>query len=171
MSITKKIIIVDTNIISDLNNAGILKKFVELDNICMSDLIKNDEINFKTGDINLIKKIAIVPSTSEQLIEVVNLMNRETPISTQDLLNYVLARDNDYILATGDNKLKNFSEENGVKVIRTLYIIKSMKEHNILSCKEAIDACMSLKENPLTRIPSNDIINLINELEKDSILI
>mgnify|MGYP006939889135 FL=1 len=33
MNITEKIIITDTNIITDLNNAGILEKFIELDNV------------------------------------------------------------------------------------------------------------------------------------------
>ena len=33
MNITEKIIITDTNIITDLNNAGVLGKFIELDNV------------------------------------------------------------------------------------------------------------------------------------------
>ena len=41
MNITTKIIITDTNIISDLNNAKILEQFVELDNVY---IIKNVEI-------------------------------------------------------------------------------------------------------------------------------
>ena len=44
MNITSKIIITDTNIITDLNNANILEKFVKLDNVYISDMVKNDEI-------------------------------------------------------------------------------------------------------------------------------
>lgn len=40
MSITEKIIVTDTNIITDLNNANILDKFVGLDNVYISDLVK-----------------------------------------------------------------------------------------------------------------------------------
>lgn len=62
MSITKKIIITDTNIITDLFNANILEEFINLDNVYISDLVKNDEINNKTripiNDINaLLDKI------------------------------------------------------------------------------------------------------------------
>ena len=46
MNITAKIIITDTNIITDLNNAKVLDKFVELDNVFVSDLVKNDDIQF-----------------------------------------------------------------------------------------------------------------------------
>ena len=45
MSITKKIIITDTNIITDLFNANILEEFINFDNVYISDLVKNDEIN------------------------------------------------------------------------------------------------------------------------------
>lgn len=57
MNITKKIIITDTNIITDLNNANILKEFVSLDNVYISDILKNDEINTKTCNLNLIKEL------------------------------------------------------------------------------------------------------------------
>ena len=60
MNITKKIIITDTNIITDLNNANILDKFVKIDNVYMSDIVKNDEINLKTCDAKIIKKIKTI---------------------------------------------------------------------------------------------------------------
>lgn len=44
-----------------------------------------------------------------------------------------------------------------------------MKEYNIISIKEATNACNLLKQYPTTRIPENDINNLINELAKDSV--
>ena len=46
MNITPKIIITDTNIITDLNNAGILEEYIKLDNVYISDMVKNDEINY-----------------------------------------------------------------------------------------------------------------------------
>ncbi len=49
MNITTKIIITDTNIITDLNNAKILEYFAALDNVFISDLIKHDEINDLIG--------------------------------------------------------------------------------------------------------------------------
>lgn len=167
MNITKKIIITDTNIITDLNNANILKEFIELDNVYISDIIKSDEINSKTGNINLINKFKVITASSKQLIEVNNLSKKEKRLSTYDLLNYVIARDNNCILATGDNKLKIYSESKKIEVIRTLKIIKLMKNNNIISCRKAIDACIRLKNNPSTRIPKEDINNLINELNKD----
>lgn len=169
MNINAKIIITDTNIITDLNNANILEEFINLDNVYISDMVKNDEINSKTGNVNLISKFKVISATPKELIEVSNLSIIEKKLSTYDLLNYVIARDNNGILATGDNRLKNYSENNGVEVFRTLKIIKLMEEHNIISCRKAIKACNLLKQSSKTRIPTIDIDNLINELDKDSV--
>lgn len=171
MSITQKIIITDTNILTDLNNANILKEFVGIDNIYISDIVKNDEVNSKTGNIKIINKFKVISATAVQLIEANNLNYIERRLSTYDLLNFVIAKDNNGILATGDKLLKNYSESNGVEVFRTLKIIRLMKDNNIISCQKAIDACNLLKQCPTTRIPKVDIDNLIDELEKDSVIV
>ena len=171
MNITRKIIVTDTNIITDLNNAKILEEFIDIDNVYISDMVKNDEINLKTGNVKLINKFKVISATATQLIEVNNLSYTEKKLSTYDLLNFIIARDNNCILATGDNRLKNYSENNSIEVFRTLKIIKLMKDNNIISCQKAIDACNLLKQCPTTRIPETDINNLIEELEKDSVTV
>ena len=167
MNITSKIIITDTNIITDLDNANLLEKFVKLDNVYISDMVKNDEIKTSTGDINLIKQIKVIETSGEQFLEMMELKKENKKLSTYDLINYILARDNNFILATGDNRLKDFAEKNNVEVIRTLKIIKLLNEKSIISSNEAINACELLKLNPFTRIPEENINNLISELEKD----
>ncbi len=171
MNITTKIIITDTNIITDLDNANILEEFIDIDNVYISDMVKNDEINSKTGNVKLINKFKVISATANQLIEVNKLSYTEKKLSTYDLLNFVIARDNNCILATGDNRLKKYSENNGIEVLRTLKIIKLMKDNNIISYRKAINACNLLKQCPSTRIPKIYINNLINELEKDSITV
>lgn len=171
MNITTKIIIIDTNIITDLNNANILEKFVNLDNVYISDMVKNDEINFKTGDVSTINKIKVIKSTSEKLVEISALAQYGKKLSLYDWINYVIARDNNFILATGDNRLKKYAERNGVEVIRTLKIIKLMKDNQVISQQKAIDACNLLLNCKKTRIPKEDIKSLIVELEKDSVCV
>ena len=83
-------------------------------------MVKNDEINSKTGNVKLINKFKVISATANQLIEVNKLSYIEKKLSTYDLLNFVIARDNNCILATGDNRLKNYSENNGIEVLRTL---------------------------------------------------
>lgn len=167
MNITTKIIITDTNIITDLNNANILDKFVKLDNVYISDMVKRDEINSDTGNINIIKKLKTIDATSEDIKEIFKISAKVHGLSPYDIINFIIARNNNAILATGDKKLKDYSEANGVEVIRTLKIIRLMKEKSIISNKEVINACKALKENNNTRIPMSEIDNIIKEFEKD----
>lgn len=133
MNITTQMIITDTNIITDLDVAEILDEYISLDNVYISDMIKNDEINSKTGNVPLINKFKVVDSSINQLMNVIELQQHEHKLSMMDLLNYVIAKDKNFIIATGDNKLKEYCEHNNIKVIRTLYIIKEMKETNVIS--------------------------------------
>lgn len=170
MTITTKIIITDTNIITDLSNANILDKFVKLDNVYISDMVKRDEINSKTGNVKEIKKFKTMNATSDEIEEIFKISSETNGLSPYDIINFIIARNNNAILATGDKKLKDYSEKNGVKVIRTLKIIQLMKASNIITTKEAISACKNLKENNNTRIPSIDIDKIIKEFEKDSVI-
>lgn len=166
MNITKKIIITDTNIITDLNNANILDKFVKIDNVYMSDIVKNDEINLKTCDAKIIKKIKTISVTSNDILETNKLSQTVGKLSTYDLINFVIAKNNNYILATGDDALKKFAERNGVEVLRTLKLIKLMIDNEVISCEKALEACISLKSAVNTRIQKELIDTFIKDLEK-----
>ena len=169
MNITTKIIITDTNIITDLSNANILDKFVELDNVYISDMVKRDEINSNTGNVNIIGKFKTITATSDEINEIFKLAKETNGLSPYDIINFIIARNNNAILATGDKKLKEYSEAYGIEVIRTLKIISLMNNKNIITNKEAINACKALKENPNTRIPISEIDNIIKEFEKNSV--
>ena len=69
MNITKKIIITDTNIITDLNNAKVLGDFVKLDNVYITNLVKRYEINSNTCDIEIINNMKTINVSSDQLLE------------------------------------------------------------------------------------------------------
>lgn len=167
MTITTKIIITDTNIITDLWNANLLDKFTKLDNVYISDMVKNDEINSNTGDIEVIMNFKTIHSTPEQIAEIFQISQNVNGLSPYDIINYILARDHQAILATGDKKLKNFAENQGIEVMRTLKIIQLLKAKKIISTDEAIHACVLLKKNNCTRIPTQKIDYLIEELKKD----
>lgn len=170
MNITTKIIITDTNIITDLDNANILDKFVELENVYICDMVKRDEIKSSTGNIKIINKFKTIEVTSNQLLEIDDIVKNNKKLSPFDIINFLLARDNNAILATGDKRLGTFSEENGVEVIRTLKIINLMTYNNYISNNDAINACILLKKNNSTRIPPDEIDKTIEKLKKESVV-
>lgn len=74
MSLKEKIIITDTNIITDLDTALVLEDFVNLDNVFISDLVKRDEINYKTGNIDVINNFKVISSTDSEITEAINYL-------------------------------------------------------------------------------------------------
>lgn len=165
MNITTKIIITDTNIITDLNCAGILDRFVMLDNVYVSDMVLNDEVNGKTGNIQIIKKMKVLPSTSDELVEMQKLLLNTHGLSPYDLINFILARDHNCILATGDNLLRSYAIKHGVEVFRTLKIIQLMIENHIITGEEAICGCKFLLDDEATKIPKDLIVDFIKKIE------
>lgn len=170
MNITSKILITDTNIITDLYNAGVLDKFVVLDNVYISDMVLRDEINDRTGDVSLISKMKTVEASALDLLEMQRLSYLERRLSYYDLINFIIARDHEYILATGDNLLKKYAEDHGVEVIRTLKIIQLMVCSQIISYEEGIHACQLLLDAPSTRIPRQKIIEVLEEFQKEAVV-
>ena len=130
MNLTEKIIITDTNVITDLFNADLLEMFSLLNNVYILDIIKESEINSKTCNMELINKIKVIHATSNQILEMQKLAKENKKLSPQDLINYVVAKDNNYILATGDNRLKIFSEK------KWCWSIKNIKDYKINEFKK-----------------------------------
>ena len=164
MNITNKIIITDTNIITDLYNAGVLSEFINLDNVYISDLVMSLEINSKSGNIALIKNMKQIPASSSQLLKINKLSTMEKKLSMCDLTGFILAKDHNGILATGDLRLYKYATQNNVETMRTLKIIQLLWENDIISTKKALKAYSLLLNNPHTRIPKDEIREKINEL-------
>lgn len=167
MNINKKIIITDTNIITDLYNANVLEKFISLDNVFVVSIVKNDEFNEKTCNINIINKMKTIECNSNDIKEVLELKKINRKLSTYDLLNYLIAKKYNGLLATGDNKLKKFAEVNNVEVIRTLKIIEMLYLKKIVSKDDLIESCNLLINNINTRIPISEIYLFMKKITKD----
>ena len=70
MNITAKSIIVDTNIITDLCNSSLIDNFILLDNVYISDMVLNDEINSYTGNVETISKIRTLEFSVLRLLKI-----------------------------------------------------------------------------------------------------
>lgn len=57
-----------------------------MDNVYISDMVKNDEINSKTGNAKLINRFKIISATATQLLEVNNLSYIEKKLSTKETI-------------------------------------------------------------------------------------
>lgn len=160
MNFCIKIVVTDTNIITDLDNAEILDIFIKLDNVYMCDVVKNDELNDKTISNSRLLDIKCLSLDEKMLEEVLDFKKSIRKLSFYDIANYVIAKYNNGILATGDEKLRRFATENGVEVIRTLKIIELLYTNKLITKEKFIKALELLEENDKTRIPKEEIEKL-----------
>lgn len=170
MNMKENIILTDTNIITDLDIAGLLKKFITLENVYKSDMVKHDEINYKTGNLSIIKEIKTIKSTNIQIYKMSQLTTIETKLTENDIMNYILAKDNNYILATGDKRLRNYAEENNVKVIGIIGIIDFLYKEDKINTREVMKAYEKLQNSSKTRLPKEELTKRIEKLENELLI-
>lgn len=157
MNITKKIIITDTNIITDLSDANVLLEFIMLDNVYICDMIKVNEINEQTGNIEIINKMKVISATSEDINRIIEIQKDNPKLSVYDCINFVISKKYNALLATGDKRLREYALKEGVEVIRTIYIIKMLYEKEVIMKKQLIAAFENLLKSKKCRIPKEDI--------------
>lgn len=162
MNIIKETIIVDTNILIDASIAGVLEEFVKLDNLLISDLVKETEINSKTGDIVEIEKIKVISSTSEQIYKMNMVTTSEPNLTAEDAINFILAKDNNLVLPTDNKRLRKYAIRNDVKIIGPLKILDLMLENRIITKKKYSQSLIKL-HNSNNRLPDEEIIKRIEE--------
>ena len=65
------------NIITDLSEANVLLEFITLNNVYICDMIKVNEINEKTGNVEIIEKMKIISSTSDDINKIIEIQKRK----------------------------------------------------------------------------------------------
>lgn len=164
------IVVNDTNIFIDLIELGILNQFTSLPwevhttKFVVHELKKSDQSKpvqnladkgiVKIGDLD-VENMTKVASLYQQ-------NQNRTNVSFTDCSVWHFAKSLNYILLTGDMKLRKAATKDGVEVHGLIYIIDAMVEHDVLTKQQASEKLKELKIiNP--RQPISDIDKRIRE--------
>lgn len=164
----EKVVVNDTNVFIDLYSIGLLDEFFSLPwevhttALVMLELERqwqNEEVSqYKT------KGRLHIPLFSEREVRIIGEMKvkygNTTNVSLADCSVWYYARTNNYILLTGDRKLRGLSSLDGVEVHGILYVFKQLVAHGILTPLQAVDKLTLLYSiNP--RLPKAELESLI----------
>jgi hypothetical protein len=110
------------------------------------------------------KRLVVPVFEAKEMLEIGNLfqqyMNR-TNLSLTDCSVWYYAKMNNYILLTGDRKLRSVSAYDGVEVHGVIYVIDTLVEFNMISRQVAVERLQQLYViNP--RLPKEEIEKRIN---------
>lgn len=163
-----KVVVNDTNVFIDLYSIGLLEEFFSLPwEVHTTDLVmlelerqwQNEEVSqYRTkGQLH-------IPLFSEREVRIIGEMKikyeKTTNVSLADCSVWYYARKNNYILLTGDRKLRGISSLDGVEVHGIIFVFKQLVAHGILSPLQAVDKLILLYSiNP--RLPKAEFESLI----------
>lgn len=165
----KKIVVNDTNVFIDLYEVGLLDEFFSLPwevhttDFVMLELLRegqHDTVARYKADQRLIVPVF----QSEEMLEIGNLFQQslnKTNLSLTDCSVWYYAKVNNYILLTGDRKLRTTSAYDGVEVHGVIYVFDRLVELNVISRQVAVKKLQQLyRINP--RLPKEEIEKRIN---------
>lgn len=160
----KKIVVNDTNVFIDLLDVELLDKFfylpweIHTTDFVMLELLKEGQkksVEAYETDGNL----HVAKFEFEELVKINNLYKRfksKTNVSLTDCSVWYYAKQNNYVLLTGDRKLRNSALNEGVEVRGIIHVFEALVESEIISKQLAFEKLQLLYEhNP--RLPKNEI--------------
>lgn len=158
----KEIVVNDTNIFIDLYKVNLLDALfaspldVHTVDFVISELKDATQLESVVSFFN--KGVLTVHSFDfEDVVSIVDLMEKAGGnVSLTDCAAWYYAKENDYILITGDRQLRNKAIASNVRVRGILFLFDTFVEENILSPNQAAEKLESLlRVNP--RLPRNEI--------------
>lgn len=166
----KKIVVNDTNVFIDLYEVGLLDEFFSLPwEVHTTDFVmlelqregQHDTVARYEAD----KRLIVSFFEGKEMIEIVNLFQQNenrTNLSLTDCSVWYYAKANNYILLTGDRKLRTTSTYDGVEVHGVIYVFDHLVELNVISRQIAVEKLQQLYSmNP--RLPKDEIEKRINK--------
>ena len=141
----KKKLVLDTTICIDLFNGQLLKKVTSLPYELVLPAVIVEELIEPPGE-NLIhigyKRLQLDEEAIDQIID---LRERYSRPSTNELFALLLSKINSCEMLTGDNDLRKAAKEEGVTVHGIFWILDNLIEYNVLTPEEAADALERIK--------------------------
>ncbi len=162
-----EIVVNDTNIFIDLISVGLLEDFFQLPvkvhtvDFVISEIKDENQSKAVREFINN-GNLTIKGFSAKEMQAIYTLKSTAGGnLSVTDCSVWHYAKENDYILLTGDRQLKDKAILSNVKVKGILYVFDQLVELNIITCQRAAECLQNLLAiNP--RLPKKLIQELID---------
>ena len=154
----------DANIFIDLDVGGLLREMFDLPfTFAVPDILYIEELEEQHADLPgyglQIKKLS-----SESIEYAVTLRARYKGPSDNDFFAFVLAKQEDCPLITGDAQLRKVALDEKVELRGTLWIVEQMIEKGLLTCDAAREAFDIMKSKG-RRLPWKEAETMVKRME------
>lgn len=131
------ILISDTSVLIDMDIGDLIYPIFELPyTFATPDILFEQELSERHS--NLVNNgLVIKELNSTQIIEVHDLFSSQRNLSFNDLLAFVLAKNESCPLLTGDGRLRKFAKTQNVEVFGSIWLVRQLIDHKLISTEEA----------------------------------
>lgn len=169
MNSSDPILVVDVNVIIHLEKVDLLDELTNDKNIRIVDLVLYQEYQYKKNKSSeKISNIKTIGLTDSQVSEAYRLYLKNRRNSVFDYFSYIAARDNGYVLLTGDWKLKKAIDYD-VEVYGAIWYVKHLNEKGVISDERLLNVYKAWLEDVTVFMPGEILLDLIIDLEKQPI--
>lgn len=163
MNTSNLILVIDVNVIIHLDKAGLLDELTKDKRTRIVDLVLYDEYQFKRNlASDMVERIETITLNDKQIIEADALHRKNTRNSFYDYCSYIVARDNNYVLLSGDWKLKNSIGYDNIHGV--IWYLLDLYNNGIISSEKVKEACIIWLNDPTVYIKEDILIDLIEGL-------
>lgn len=163
----KKRCVIDASILLDFIEGEIFKTLFCLSlKFSTSDIVA-DEISRSYSPSELRDfGLEILALEAEQVLEIVTLQAGHTELSPNDLSLYILARERDSFLISGDGPLRELADRSRIEYHGTLWLLEMMIQERVLLPANAAEALRSMLRNKRW-LPRTECEKLIRKWETE----
>lgn len=157
----------DTNVWIDFQIVGALELPFKLSHkFYLSEVTLKDEFLTPPGiDERLLNYgLIALKITAEEFFYASSIIAKQPQLSTYDAMALSVAKKRDFILLTGDLRLRKAATEDGVQVRGSLWVFDELLRESIVSKNEYINYMKDLKQHngKVVRLPMSEIEKRIN---------
>ena len=160
------IVVNDTNIFIDLCKINLLNEFFDLPlQIHTTDFVigelEEEDQKERVLAFHMAQKLFIKSHSAKEVAEIAAFQAEcKNNVSIADCSVWLYSKQNQFLLVTGDNKLRRSAIASGTAVCGILYIFNLLVEHAIISPQQCIDKLNELSDQNI-RLPGKEIDKLL----------
>ncbi len=147
--------VLDTNILVDLHHGELTEAFFSLPYQFLTPDVIVEELVTPEGESLLKFGLRQVELAGQQVLDVITLRARERQVSTNDLFAWVLARDENATLLSGDRRLRRLAEQKRVPVHGLLWVLDEMVSLGVIPPAQA-EAALTQMRACGARLPEDE---------------
>jgi len=166
------IVVNDTNIFIDLCNINLLNEFFDLPlqihttDFVIGELVETDQKERVLAFHNA-QKLYIKSHSAKEVAEIVAFQAEcNNNVSIADCSVWLYSKQNQFLLITGDNKLRKSAIASGTAVSGILHIFNLLVGHKIISPQQGIEKLKELTAQNI-RLPGKEIDKMVKHLSAE----